>query len=289
MPLVFNILSVFMIFPLYSMGAKFLLLPNSVEQLALGNHSTLSGLSPVNPALFSVGEKQSSLVLNRGVWIGDANLIQIGFNQQSDSKVFHLGAKYSGLTGFEYREEVPQDDPLSYFSSYGLSLNSGISFTKKNNQFGFSLSYIKMGLYTQETSGFLFNTGYAYTLNSGLKIGLSLENLGDIDAFVSQEIKLPQRVISTISKEKKFKNYTNNLYSSVGWYKNSANIEYFLGNKLNWNYLDIFSGLLYSKSMVEPSIGFSLEMNTIIVSYGIRFGSQNLGNPYMISLNLLLP
>ena len=58
-----------------------LVLPTSAEQLSVGNHPTLAGLSPLNPALISASERHPYLALNRGNWLGDISMSQIGYNK----------------------------------------------------------------------------------------------------------------------------------------------------------------------------------------------------------------
>jgi hypothetical protein len=48
-------------------------------------------------------------------------------------------------------------------------------------------------------------------------------------------------------------------------------------------------GLSTSKNVVEYSAGFGINLNRYQITYGIRFGSQNLGVPQIISFQLKLP
>ena len=289
MPLVFKFLLYFLSLPIFGIGTKFLMLPSSVEQLTIGNHSTLGGVAPINPALFSTQNKQSNILINRGVWIGDVNIMNIAFNQASGEKVFHFGVNYSGLTGFEYREERPVDVPLSYFSSYGISVKSGLSFSAFKNKFGLSLSYIKIATEVEEANGFGLNFGYVYNFSSNFNIGVSIENIGKMNELILEEVKLPQRRLSTLSKKVTLNNSYSTIYGSIDWGNGPAKNKYFIGNSFSWKNSNFFSGLALSDNSTEASVGFSIKVNTVKVGYGIRFGSQNLGNPYLISLDILLP
>ena len=289
MPLVFKFLLYFLSLPIFGIGTKFLMLPSSVEQLTIGNHSTLGGVAPINPALFSAQNKQSNILINRGVWIGDVNIMNIAFNQASGEKVFHFGVNYSGLTGFEYREERPVDVPLSYFSSYGISVKSGLSFSAFKNKFGLSLSYIKIATEVEEANGFGLNFGYVYNFSSNFNIGVSIENIGKMNELILEEVKLPQRRLSTLSKKVTLNNSYSTIYGSIDWGNGPAKNKYFIGNSFSWKNSNFFSGLALSDNSTEASVGFSIKVNTVKVGYGIRFGSQNLGNPYLISLDILLP
>jgi hypothetical protein len=289
MPLVFKFLLYFLSLPIFGIGTKFLMLPSSVEQLTIGDHSTLEGAIPINPALFSAQNKQSNLLINRGVWIGDVNIMNIAFNQTLGEKVFHFGVNYSGLTGFEYREERPVDLPLSYFSSYGVSVKSGLSLSADKNKFGLSLSYIKIATEVEEANGFGLNFGYVHNFSSDFNIGVSIENIGKMNKLISEEVKLPQRRLTTLSKKVTLNNSFSTIYGSIDWGKGKVKNKYCIGNSFSWKNSNLFSGFVISDNSTEASIGFSVLVNSVKVGYGVRFGSQKLGNPYLISLDILLP
>lgn len=286
---VFKILINLVGFSIFGMGSNFLMLPSSVEQIAVGNHSTINGASPINPALFSVEEKQSYIHVSRGVWIGDINLMNISFNQALKNKVLHFGANYSGLTGFEFRESRPEDFPKSYFSSYGLLLKSGFSIKNIKNSFGISFSYLKMGIETQETDGFGINFGYAYQPNQLLKFGFSIENIGYVEELNSKKITLPMRLTSTISSKIFPHKYNSTIYGSIEWVSDIADNKYILGNSTKWKNFNLFNGFLISENLKEFSTGFSIKINSIDIGYGKKFSSHNLGNPQIISFKILLP
>ena len=189
----------------------------------------------------------------------------------------------------KYREERPADVPLSYFSSYGISMKSGLSFSSFKNKFGLSLSYIKIATEVEEANGFGLNFGYVYNFSSNFNIGVSVENIGKMNELISEEVKLPQRILSTLSKKVTLNNSYSTIYGSIDWANNLAENKYFLGSSFSWKNSNLFSGFALSDYSTEASVGFSIKVNTVKVGYGIRFGSQNLGNPYLISLDILLP
>lgn len=289
MHLVFRILVYSVSFSIYGMGARFLMLPSSIEQLALGNHTTISSASPVNSSLFSTENKKSNLQLSRGVWIGDVNLMNISFNQAFKNKVFHFGVNYSGLTGFEFRENKPEDLPRSYFSSYGLFMKTGVSIKNIKNNVGVSLSFLKMGIETQETDGLAINFGYAYQFNQAFRFGVSLENFGFIDEFNTKKVNLPIRLISTISSKILPDKYNSIIYGSVDWALDNSYNKYLVGNSINWKNLKLYNGFLISEKLKEFSTGFSIRIKSIDIGYGKKFSSHNLGSPQMISFKIILP
>ena len=289
MDLVFKILIYLLSLPIFGMGSNFLMLPSSVDQIAVGNHSTIDGASPINPALFSAVENQSNIQVSRGAWIGDINLMNISFNQSLKNKVFHFGINYSGLTGFEYRENRPEDLPKSHFSSYGLLIKSGFSIKNIRNSFGISFSYLKMGIETQETGGIGINFGFAHQFNQVLKLGVSLENIGYVNKINKKKITLPTRLITTLSSKIFPDKYNSTIYGSIDWDSDITDNKYLLGNSTSWNNFNLYNGFLISENLKEFSAGFSIKINSIDIGYGKKFSSHNLGSPQIISFKILLP
>ena len=289
MDLVFKILIYLLSLPIFGMGSNFLMLPSSVDQIAVGNHSTIDGASPINPALFSAVENQSNIQVSRGAWIGDINLMNISFNQSLKNKVIHFGINYSGLTGFEYRENRPEDLPKSHFSSYGLLLKSGFSIKNIRNSFGISFSYLKMGIETQETGGIGINFGFAHQFNQVLKLGVSLENIGYVNKINKKKITLPTRLITTLSSKIFPDTFNSIIYGSIDWDSDITDNKYLLGNSTSWNNFNLYNGFLISENLKEFSAGFSIKINSIDIGYGKKFSNHNLGSPQIISFKILLP
>ncbi len=212
-----------LLFPLYGLGTQFLILPTDAEELSIGSHPTMSGILSVNPALFSASLNHSGLSISRGIWLGDVTLTHLGYTQPAKGKIFHFNAKYSGLSDLEFRDAVPVDDALSTFSSYGVSMNGGFSVQREKQKFGISFSYIFMGLYTETTSGFGLNLGYARDIVKGMKLGISIQNLGIMSKLSKDAPSLPTRVIGGVSKQIIFNNYRNTI--SFNTWNNYSSLE----------------------------------------------------------------
>ena len=288
MHLIFSFLLAFSI-PLSGMGTQFLVLPSSAEELSMGSHATLPGLFSVNPALFSAPKKYPHFSIDRGPWLGDVTLTHLGYNQNSGSRTTHLGIKYSGLTDLEFRQDMPQDDASSRFSAYGLAIDGGASISRENQKFGFSISYINFGLYTESSSGIALNFGYALELKNGVTLGLVGQNIGWMKKLSSSSPSLPVRFSTGLSKLIRSDMFTNNIFGSVEWNSIISAPKIYVGNRFSWNRLEILTGYSTAKEVVESSIGIGLNLNRYHIAYGVRVGSQDLGIPKTLSLRLLLP
>ena len=278
-----------LLFPLYGLGTQFLILPTHAEELSIGSHPTMSGISSVNPALFSVSLNNPGLSISRGIWLGDVTLTHLGYTQPAKGKTFHFNAKYSGLSDLEFRDAVPVDDALSTFSSYGVSMNSGFSVQREKQKFGISFSYIFMGLYTETTSGFGLNLGYARDIVKGMKLGISIQNLGIMSKLSKDAPSLPTRVIGGVSKQIIFNDYQNTVYCSGEWNQSATTGKFYFGNDFHWNRLSLMGGFSASENVVESSAGFGINLGQYEITYGIQFGSQNLGTPQILTFQFRLP
>ena len=278
-----------LLFPLYGLGTQFLILPTDAEELSIGSHPTMSGILSVNPALFSASLNHPSLSISRGIWLGDVTLTHLGYTQPAKGKIFHFNAKYSGLSDLEFRDAVPVDDALSTFSSYGVSMNGGFSVQREKQKFGISFSYIFMGLYTETTSGFGLNLGYARDIVKGMKLGISIQNLGIMSKLSEDVPSLPTRIIGGVSKQIIFDNYRNTIYCSGEWNQSATTGKFHFGNNFRWDRLSLMGGFSASENVVESSAGFGLKLGQYEITYGIQFGSQNLGTPQILTFQFLLP
>ena len=288
MRLIFSLLFSIVI-QLQGMGTQMLNLPSSADELSMGSHATLGGLFPINPALYIANEKHPYLSLNRGNWIGDVSLSQIGYNKIGLDKVFHVGIKYSGLTDLEFRGNVPQDDASSNFSAYGLVLDAGVGFKRLNHSYGISISYVQFGLYTEQSKGVSIDLGYSIKLKNGYSIGLVAKNLGGMTKLENNSPSLPKRFCSGISKEFQFKNFKNSIFGSIEWNSLVSEAKVHLGNRFRWNRLNLLAGYSTSNQVVESSIGIGINFDRYQVIYGTRFGSQDLGFPKLLSIRVLMP
>ena len=278
-----------LLFPLYGLGTQFLILPTDAEELSIGSHPTMSGILSVNPALFSASLNHPGLSISRGIWLGDVTLTHLGYTQPAKGKIFHFNAKYSGLSDLEFRDAVPVDDALATFSSYGVSMNGGFSVQREKQKFGISFSYIFMGLYTETSSGFGLNLGYARDIVKGMKLGISIQNLGIMSKLSEDVPSLPTRMIGGVSKQIIFDNYRNTVYCSGEWNQLATTGKFHFGNNFRWDRISLMGGFSASENVVESSAGFGINLGQYEITYGIQFGSQNLGTPQILTFQFRLP
>ena len=279
-----------LLFPLYGMGTQFLVLPVNAEELSLGSHPTFEGLNSFNPALYSASTQHPDFSMSRGKWLGDVTLTHLGYAQVLGSKnILHISAKYTGLSDLEFRNAVPQDEATSTFSSYGVAMKTGLSFQQGKQRFGVSISLISMGIYNEVSSGIGLDFGYALKLNKGFMFGGTIQNLGIMTPLLNGAPELPLRLSAGLSKKLTFNDYRNTLYGSAEWNQISEAVKLKLGNHFRWNQLAILCGFASSENVVESSVGFGLNIHGAQISYAVQFGSQNIGIPQTLSIQIRIP
>ena len=100
---------------------------------------------------------------------------------------------------------------------------------------------------------------------------------------------LPKRFSMGISKDFQFKSFRNSAFGSVEWNSIISGSKVYLGNRFSWNRLNILAGYSLSKKVTESSIGIGINMNRYQVTYGTRFGTQNIGFPKLLTIKVLMP
>ena len=287
MLIIFRVLIFFHV-SLYGIGSQFLILPFSSKELSIGSHPTLFEHDPVNPSLYHAIEDRPSISFNQGTWFGDVGLTQAGYNFEKNNVITHFGFKYSGITDLEFRNDSPSDSPLSYFSSFGISFDAGRAIVRDNQRYGVSISYVHFGIFTYESKGLGLNFGYSLDLGNKIKVGAVIQNVGKMSKFRTDKILLPQRVLVGCSKEFKINQIKNSVYTSIE--KNSliSTAKIHIGNHFNWTRFNLYSGFSFSSGVMESSTGFGLLLSRFEVMYGLRFGSQNIGIPQIISIRFLM-
>jgi len=287
MPIIFKIFIFFHVF-LFGIGSQFLILPFSSKELSIGSHPTLFDHDPVNPSLYHAIQNRPSVSFNQGTWFGEVGLTQAGYNFEKNNVITHFGFKYSGITDLEFRNDSPSDSPLSYFSSFGLSFDAGKAIIRDNHRYGISISYVHFGIFTYESKGLGFNFGYSMDLANKIKVGAVMQNLGKMSKLQADEILLPQRILVGCSKEFKFHQIKNSIYTSIEKNSLTTSAKVHIGNHFNWTRFNLYSGVSSSRDVLESSIGFGVILNRFEVVYGLRFGSQNIGIPQIISIRFLM-
>ena len=292
MVLIFRVLAAYLICTsssLFALGTQFLLIPIDATNLAMGSHVSSGGSPSVNPSLLQSPKFVPSLFFNSGQWYGDIKTFGVSYNRRLKKINNEIFLRQVEITDLEYREDRPSDDPNSFFASYGFNIGSRLSLSTSFGHIGMTIKSIYFSIYDQSSSGVLFDFGYSRYFQNDWSLGLSILNIGAISKFYNENPKLPSMALIGISKEASIKTIENHFYftADYSWLHSQSAVR--IGNKIKWKQLMLMAGAEKTKHTSCLSFGVGFVYGRFGFTYGMRFGSQDIGVPKILSVNFLLP
>ena len=269
----------------FSLGTNFLLYPENANELALGRHPSLEGSETVNPSLIKQKNNSPMFYINSGRWFGDINLAGINYVHKVKSYNNRLFIRQADISDLEFRNDNPSDNPISKFSAYAFQLGSGFSMSNGLGNFGLMFSYLSMGIYDQKADGFSIDLGYSKLFNNGIGLGVSVINLGYMSKFYQNRPKMPTTVLMGVSRDVELHKIKNKIYFTSEFSTIQSIMKYKLGLNILWGQLNFLAGYSITKFDAEFSVGGGLKYGRFKVIYATRFGSQEIGEPKIFSIN----
>ena len=269
----------------FSLGTNFLLFPENASAMALGRHPSLGGSESVNPAIIEQTNDSPIFHINSGSWFGNINLAGLNYIQRSGNYNKRFFIKHADVTDLEFRDNFPSDNPISKFSAYAFQLGAGVSRGNKFGNFGMMLSYLSLGIYNQKADGFSIDIGYSKLLSSGLGLGVSILNLGYMSEFYQDRPELPITVVAGISKKVDVYRLKNKIYFTSEYFTKKLPMKFKLGTDIQWGQLNFLAGCSMTKFDAEFSVGGGVTYGRFKLIYATRFGSQEIGEPKIFSIN----
>ncbi|HAW78440.1 MAG TPA: hypothetical protein DCX27_01135 [Balneola sp.] len=151
----------------------------------------------LNPALL-VLNPASSIDLGYSSWIEDSNYLFGGANFLNGNRSFTLGIYSSKSGGFEQRNNPGGSN--GEFSISHLSLSAGLAYKFNLLSLGVSGQFLNEENAQYQSSGYAFNFGAAATfIESRLKTGISILNIGKLDDLNNQPTELPELLRAGVS------------------------------------------------------------------------------------------
>ena len=272
-----------------ALGTNFLIFPENANDLALGRHPSLGGSEVANPALIGREHGSPMFFVNSGNWYGDIAISGINYIQKIGNYNNRLFLKQAEINDLEFRSSEPSDSPDAIFSAYGFQLGSGFSIKNTIGDFGVSISYLSIGIYDQSAKGVIIDLGYSNLLSNGWGVGLSVLNLGFISKFYQEVPKLPTMFLLGGSKDFKFIKTNNKLYSTAEYSTIDSIWKLKLGADFGLKKIKILTGFSVDEHSTAFSFGGGISSGRFGITYAIKFSSQKIGDPKVISLSYILP
>lgn len=272
-----------------ALGTNFLNFSENANDLALGRHPAIGGSSVVNPSLIKQHHESPIFFINSGNWYGDISISGLNYIHKVGRYNNRLFLKQAEINDLEFRGSEPSDDPNAMFSAYGFQLGSGLSIKNGLGDFGVSISYLSIGIYDQNSKGIIIDLGYSKLLFNGWNMGLSVLNLGHITKLYQEVPKLPTLFLIGGSKSFKSIKISNKFYTTAEYSILDDIWKLKLGLDSGLEKIKILTGYSIDKHSAAFSFGGGISSGRFGITYAIKFGSQKIGNPKVLSLSYLLP
>lgn len=158
-----------------------------------------SGSIYSNPALL-VLEKNSSLDLSYTLWVANIKNVFGGVNILKEHSALAFSFYNSGADDYEqYNRPGPSN---GNFSVQYLSLSTAYAYKLNNFSLGLSAQYLREEVYTYTANGYALGMGMAATLlNEKLNMGISLNNLGEMEKLNTESTRVPGSLKLGVSGE----------------------------------------------------------------------------------------
>ncbi len=272
---------------LYGTGTQFLSIPSSGLELAIGVNAIQK--NSINPAGFFTHSPGPIMGVSYGSWLADTKMSAIKVLFPGQKMSFGLDLKYVDLDDLELRSERPTDDPLATFGASGFALGGSFSKEFLGMDVGAAIRYVRIDLYTENSSGFSGDIGLTKTLSPNINFGGAILNLGKMSALRNEEPKLPLRIVSTANLKIEMDQLINNIAITGEWSNLINGSIFYVSTISKWKNLSFRLSSKLAENITEISGGLGLQFGMYRLNYGVRFGSQNLGMPQMIDLTIQLP
>ena len=267
---------------LKGVGSQFLNVPGSVNEIKYGTQNALIYF-PEN----RMG--RSSLSVSHNDWYGDFSVISVGIASPIFGGQGLLRFKYGGFENLELRDEVPSDDPLSFYSAFGLDIAGGFQFQFNDIQTAVLLRMVQLRIHTHSSSGLSGNISMLKPINRDWKMGFSLAHFGFMDSYINEEPALPVSGNLLMEHRTVFQEIQNTFSFSGGFIPSLDNYIFSANNAVLWRHLNLSLASHITKNVTHVSGSISFLIGMYQVQYGFQLGDNKLGISQVLELIVLLP
>lgn len=281
--------------PIYGIGTAFLNVPFTPRQLALaGSGMAFRGdpaLFRLNPALMVQNQPATEVYFAYNSWLGGALGHSAVAVQPIKGGSLILGLRSLSITGLELRTSQPTDKPIANFMSSGTALEAGWGKAIGAIHWGGTIRWLQMESFTYSSSGFALDAGATFSFYQDRFVaGISLRNLGKMERFNDVAPELPRTVSAGIVLHPVRRPVALDLVTALSaefsdWY--GTIIRY--GTEVSVGDLVISGGTNFYRGIRTFGGGVGIRARILTISYGFQLGSENLGMPHLLQIQLTLP
>ena len=173
-------------------GLSFLKIGVGARNIAMGDVNTLDKSDPssiyYNPATMGLSDK-SQLMLTHREWVGDTRTEYLGAFVPMGKFRFGIGINITTIDNIEIRM-VPGASQGT-FSSRNSAIGLSASYDFENLLIGFTGKFLYEKILIDEASGYGLDFGAIYKTPWAVQLGLSINNIGSMNALRDQSSSLP--------------------------------------------------------------------------------------------------
>ena len=267
---------------LKGVGSQFVNVPCSVNEIKYGTQNALNYF-PEN----RMG--RSSLSISHNDWYGDFSVVSVGIASPLFGGQSLLRFKYGGFENLELRGEAPSDEPLSFYSAFGLNVTGGFQFQYNDFQTAVLLRMVHLRIHTHSASGMSGNISILRPIYRNWKIGFSLAHLGFMSPYIDEKPALPTSGNLIVTHQTIFNQSLNTFSFAGGFVPSLDNYIFSVNNALSWKYFNLSLASHITKNVTQISGGISFLIGMYQIQYGFQLGDHQLGISQVLELVVLLP
>ena len=267
---------------LKGVGSQFVNVPCSVNEIKYGTQNALVYF-PEN----RMG--RSSLSVSHNDWYGDFSVVSVGIASPLFGGQGLLRFKYGGFENLELRDEVPSDEPLSFYSAFGLDVTGGFQFQFNDFQTAVLLRMVQLRIHTHSSSGLSGNISIMKPINRDWNIGFSFAHFGFMSPYIDEKPALPASGNLLVVHRSAFQQLQNTFSFSGGFIPSLDNYVFSANNTVLWKHLNLSFASHITKNVTRISGTISFLIGMYQVQYGFQLGDHQLGISQVLELVVLLP
>lgn len=239
-----------------------------------------------NPALISNFEN-SQIIFTHNQWIQDLSSNMFGASFELFSLPFALTVNSTSIKDIEVRTR-PGEVQSTFNANYMyIGLTTGFR-VYENLSAGLTFRYVYENLFSDESSGILFDFGLHYLdIIKNLDLGFSLRNLGSVDALRNEETQLPTDLRIGASYKISAESISTD-FTLLGGYQKYTPVDashIHLGGEAFYDeVVAVRLGYMTGYESKGLTAGLGLHWNGINFDYAFTPFDYNLGNSHTISL-----
>ena len=263
-----------------------------VREAAMGNVGVASASGPQaiawNPA---AGAEIQGFALRAGYakWLLDSHQQSVFLVRNFGFASLGIGVTSMTAGRFEYRTEVPTEDPVALFSPSEFGFHVGMSKTfARIVSTGVAARFYYTKILDDEASAPGVDLGVRVKPMDQLSLGISLTDFGRNLVYVRESFRLPTRArLGASFSQDLGAGFGASVAADAGLYVYTKRFNAQAGLELDWNRtLFVRSGWEWLGENFRPAGGLGIALGKVQFDYALTALNDNLGTAHRVSIAL---